>query len=92
MTQIFAVTNEVYNPKYLTSVRSTSIEYKAKPEVQNTFHQLANMGKKFFTKQEILDILEKCYAFAGSTKPKAKARIVWGFYAKPGKDMWFIQA
>ena len=92
MTQTFTVTNEIYNPKYQTSVRSTSIEYRAKPELGRIFHQLADVGKKFFTKKEILTILEQAYSFGGSKNPAAKANRVWGFYAKPNKDMWFVPA
>ena len=89
-TKQYAVTAEIYNPKYLTSVGPKNMERKFKPSFGEEIHNLMDLGKKIFTRGELVALMEKHYAMAGSKNPKAKASRAWGFYANPNKDRWFV--
>lgn len=50
-----------------------------------------NQGKLFYTEDEVLVLLERCYTRAGSTNPNKKAKLTWTNYARPGKESWFVE-
>ena len=88
--KLYSPTCELANPKYLTSVGPKNLERKFKPSFLSELHILMDLGQRVFSRKQILTLMEKHYALAGSKNAKAKASRAWGFYANPKKDGWFV--